>query len=73
VVHTGVVSDLSGAIDDDIVARRIVPAIIKIRELLGCGIPAALDEFQQRYDRLRVERSDEFTVSPEEYGHGIYT
>jgi len=60
VVHTAGVSDLSGAIDDDIVVRRILPAIIKIRGLLGCGIPAALDDFRQRYDRLRVERADEF-------------
>jgi hypothetical protein len=72
-MNTGFVSDLSAAIDDDIVARRVLPAIVKIRELLGCGIPAALDELQQRYDRLRMERADEFTVSPEEYGRGIYT
>ena len=72
-LDTGFVNDLSVAIDDDIVARRVVSAIVKIRELLGCGIPAALAEFQQRYDRLRMERADEFTVSPEEYGRGIYT
>ena len=72
-MDAGFVSDLSVAIDDEIVARRVLPAIVKIRELLGCGIPAALDEFHRRYDRLRMERAEEFTVSPEEYGRGIYT
>jgi hypothetical protein len=67
------VIDVSAAIDDDIVARRVLPAIVKIRELMGCGIPAALEEFERRYVRLRAERGDEFTVPPGEYGRGIYT
>ncbi|MGW4635173.1 hypothetical protein [Nocardia sp. NPDC004415] len=66
-------SDKAAGVDDDIVAARIVPAIIGIRTGLGCGIPAALDEFQRRYERLRIERPDDFTSPPDEYGRGVYT
>jgi hypothetical protein len=70
-VHTAWME--SAAIDDDIVAARIIPAINGIRAELSCGIPAALDEFQQRYERLRAQRPDDFALPPEEYGRGFYS
>jgi hypothetical protein len=66
-------SEGTDAIDDDIVAERIIPALIAIRTELGCGIHAAIDEFQRRYDRLRLERPEDFTLPPEQYGRGFYS
>lgn len=66
-------SERTDAIDDDIVAERIIPALIAIRAELGCGLHAAIDEFQGRYDRLRIERPGDFTLPPEQYGRGVYT
>lgn len=71
--HTDWVSDTAAAVDYDIVVARIIPAITGIRAELGCGLPVALEEFQRRYERLRIERPDDFTLSPEEYGRGVYT
>ena len=73
-VQTGRVGDdAASAIDEDIVAGRILPALIGIRAELGCGIHAAIDEFSERYERLRAERPDDFTLSPDEYGRGFYS
>jgi len=63
----------SDPIDDEIVAARIIPALIAIRTELGCSIHAAIDEFARRYDRLRLERPDDFTVPVEQYGRGVYS
>jgi hypothetical protein len=38
-----------------------------------CELRVAIDLFYERYGRLRQTRSDEFTVTPEEYGEGLYT
>jgi hypothetical protein len=65
--------DATAAIDEDIVSGRILPALICIRAALGCGIPAAIDEFSERYERLRTERPDDFTLPREEYGRGFYS
>lgn len=64
--------DAVTAIDDDIVSGRIIPAIIGIRTELGCGIPAALDEFSKRYERLREQRPDDFALSRDEYPGGEF-
>jgi hypothetical protein len=40
---------------------------------LGCSLHAAIDEFQRRYDRLRLERPKDFTLPPEQYGRGFYS
>lgn len=61
------------AIDELILAERIVPALQAIMAELGCSLRESFDEFQQRYDRLRTERPDEFTLPPEEYGHNFYS
>lgn len=72
--HTGSVSDDAAAeIDENIVAGRLLPALVGIRAELGCGIPAAIDEFSKRYERLRAERPRDFTLSREEYGRGFYS
>jgi hypothetical protein len=63
----------AAAIDEDIASGRILPALIHIRVALGCGIPAAIDEFSERYERLRTERTDDFTLPRDEYGHGFYS
>jgi hypothetical protein len=60
-------------IDDLILERKILPAIQAIRTALQCELRVAIDLFYERYGRLRQTRSDEFTVTPEEYGDGLYT
>jgi hypothetical protein len=65
--------DDQAAIDELILAERIIPALRAIMTELGCGLHEALDEFQRRHDRLRTERPDDFTLAPEEYGHDFYS
>ena len=73
-LHTDRMDDAAAsAIDEDIVSGRVVAALIGIRAELGCGIPAAIDEFSERYERLRAERPDDFTLSRDEYGRGVYS
>lgn len=69
--HTLAGTDL--AIDELILAERIIPALQAIMAELGCSLREAFDEFQQRYDRLRTERPDDFTLPPDEYGHNFYS
>ncbi|MET7742745.1 hypothetical protein [Streptomyces sp. NPDC005385] len=64
---------LPTSVDDDILERRIISAIRTIREALGCTIHEAIDMFVVRYDELRRDRPDDFTVGPEEYGRGFYS
>lgn len=72
--HTdGVVDDAAAEIDENIVAGRMLPALIGIRTELGCSIHAAIDEFSKRYERLRAERPQDFNLSREEYGRGFYS
>ncbi|MBY8880760.1 hypothetical protein [Actinacidiphila acidipaludis] len=66
-------AELPASVDRDILTRRIIPALVTIRETLGCSIPEALDVFQIRYDELRRDRPADFTVGPEEYGEGFYS
>jgi hypothetical protein len=67
-----VVDDAAAEINENIVAGRMLPALIGIRTELGCSIPAAIDEFSKRYERLRAERPQDFTLSREEYGRNFY-
>jgi hypothetical protein len=46
--------DDKAAIDELILAERIIPAIKDIMAELGCSLRESLDEFQRRYDRLRT-------------------
>ncbi|MFB7245635.1 hypothetical protein CW362_09765 [Streptomyces populi] len=64
---------LPTSVDHDILDRRIVFAIKTIRETLGCTIHEAIDVFVVRYEELRRDRPDDFTVGPEEYGRGFYS
>ncbi|MET7385610.1 hypothetical protein ACFYPT_29400 [Streptomyces sp. NPDC005529] len=64
---------LPTSVDDDILERRIISAIRTIREALGCTIHEAIDMFVVRYDELRRDRPDDFTVGPKEYGRGFYS
>ncbi|MEV6157269.1 hypothetical protein AB0L53_43725 [Nonomuraea sp. NPDC052129] len=61
------------AIDDLIVAERIVPAMMIMREQFGDTIHEAVDRFSERYEHLRGVRSEDFTKPREEYGRGVYT
>ncbi|TDP96214.1 hypothetical protein [Labedaea rhizosphaerae] len=61
------------AIDELILAERIILALHAIRAESGCGIHEAIDEFQRRYDRLRAERPDDFTLPPDKYGRNFYS
>jgi hypothetical protein len=60
-------------IDELILAARIIPALQGIRAELGCSLHESLNEFQRRYDRLRIERPDDFTLPPEKYGRNFYS
>ncbi|MEV5750394.1 hypothetical protein AB0L00_21460 [Actinoallomurus sp. NPDC052308] len=60
-------------IDELIVHRRIVPAIVILREEFGYGIREAIDAFGDRYEQLRDLRPEDFTLSPEEYFKGFYS
>jgi hypothetical protein len=61
------------AIDELILAARIIQALHGIRAELGCSLHESIDEFQRRHDRLRAERPDDFTLPPEEYGRNFYS
>jgi len=60
-------------VDDLIVQRTIILALEAIRTAQGCDLRIAIDEFAQRLDLLWETRPDDFTVSRQEYGHGVYT
>lgn len=60
-------------IDEMIVTRRILPAVQAIREHTACSLPQAIELFSNRYALLRERRPHDFTVGPDEYGHGVYT
>jgi hypothetical protein len=60
-------------IDDLIVTRKIIPAMQAIRVAEQCGLREAIDLFYERYELLRETRPDDFMVSREEYGDGVYT
>ena len=64
---------LPESVDRDILNHRIIFALKEIRETLSCSIPEAIDVFADRYEKLRAERPDDFTVGPEEYGKGFYS
>ncbi|MBW8706851.1 hypothetical protein MBT84_45205 [Streptomyces sp. MBT84] len=59
--------------DRDILDHRILFAIRVIRETLSCTIHEAIDVFVVRYEELRRDCPDDFTVGPEEYGQGFYS
>ncbi|MEV0353125.1 hypothetical protein AB0H88_45850 [Nonomuraea sp. NPDC050680] len=61
------------AIDDLIVAERIVPALMIMREQFGDTIHEAIDRFNERYEYLRGVRFEDFTKPRGEYGRGVYT
>jgi hypothetical protein len=55
-LHADLMNDaVTCVIDKNIVSGRILSALIGIRAELGCDIPAAIDEFSERYERLRTE------------------
>jgi len=60
-------------IDDMIVQRKIIAAVEAIRTAQGCGLRTAISEFAQRLDLLWETRPHDFTVSRQEYGHGVHT
>ncbi|WP_229068848.1 hypothetical protein [Actinoplanes sp. DH11] len=60
-------------VDEYIVQHRIIHGLQAIRRARGCGIPAALDEFSERYRWLRENRPQDFIVTDESYGAGFYS
>jgi hypothetical protein len=50
-----------------------IPAIQLIRELFGGGIHDALDMLVRRYDRLLLDRPDEFAQDADSYWNGFYS
>ncbi|MFE3767324.1 hypothetical protein ACFXPI_36825 [Streptomyces sp. NPDC059104] len=57
--------------DADIFAGRILPGIRAMRAHLGCPLNEALLAFHARYEVLRLEQPDTFTVSADEYWAGF--
>ncbi|MGW6685780.1 hypothetical protein [Streptomyces sp. NPDC054961] len=57
--------------DGEILTRRILPGIKIMREHLGCSLQAAFLAFHARYEVLRRERPEDFTLAPEEYWEGF--
>ncbi|NEA76192.1 hypothetical protein [Streptomyces sp. SID13588] len=66
-------SRLPASVDHDILERRIISALVAIRDATGCSIHEAIDVFAVRYDELRRDRPDDFAVGPDEYGRGFYS
>lgn len=66
-------SEPPASVDRDILEHRILFALKTIRETLTCSIPEATAVFAGRYEELRRDRPDEFTVTPENYGRGFYS
>ncbi len=61
------------AIDQLILNGIRIRAIKQIREEFGGGIHGALDMLVGRYDRLRLERPDEFAQDHESYWSNFYS
>ncbi len=66
-------TDRWAVIDEHILQRRIVQALKALREESGYSIHEAIHAFSNRYEQLREMRSQEFTISREDYGKNIYT
>ncbi|WP_217181748.1 hypothetical protein [Streptomyces sp. AC495_CC817] len=66
-------TELPASIDRDILDHRIIFALKAIRETMGCTLHEAIDVFAVRYEELRRDCPDDFTVGPEEYGRGFYS
>ncbi|MFJ3231529.1 hypothetical protein [Streptomyces sp. NPDC086787] len=64
---------LPASVDRDILDHRIIFALNAIREASGCTIHEAIDVFAARYEELRRNHPDDFSVGPEEYGRGFYS
>ena len=60
-------------IDSHILAGTIILAIMKIRECPNVGVKEALVILGSRYEKLRIERPDDFTCSHDEYWKGFYS
>jgi hypothetical protein len=60
-------------IDDLIVSNQKIRAITTIRAAYGTSLREALDGMIARYEQLRAEQPDTFTISHEEWGHGFYS
>ena len=58
-------------IDSEIFAQRILPALKLIRGHYELGLKAALDVFYDRYEKLRREKPDQFSVPKEIYFDGF--
>lgn len=67
------VRDVWDVVDDHIVAERILPAIVIMRDHFGDTIREAIDRFAERYEHLREVRPNDFTKPHEEYGRGFYS
>lgn len=65
--------DDTAAIDELILAERIITALQGIIAELGCSLRESIDEFERRYDRLRAERPQDFAQPPGQYGRNFYS
>ncbi|MFF2385689.1 hypothetical protein [Streptomyces sp. NPDC058108] len=65
--------DLPESVDRYILDHRIILALKTIKDASGCTLHEAIDIFGVRYEELRRDRPEEFQVSREEYGRGVFT
>jgi len=61
------------SVDRGILEHRIIFALKAIREARNCTLAEALEVFAQRYEELRRECPDDFTLPREDYGRGFYS
>ncbi|GAA2402548.1 hypothetical protein GCM10010404_70520 [Nonomuraea africana] len=66
-------SDPWDAIDDQILAERIVQALMIIRDHFGGTLHEAIDRFSERYEYLRETRPNYFIKPHGEYGRDFYS
>ncbi|RMI31711.1 hypothetical protein [Nocardia stercoris] len=59
--------------DEDIYAGRVVAAIKALRDAYGYSIHQGIDAVSERYQLLRREHPERFTVGPQEWGQNFYS
>ncbi|MGK4583515.1 hypothetical protein [Kitasatospora sp. HPMI-4] len=60
-------------VDPFILEGRKIQAMLRIRAEFGVGIRDGIDLLGWRYEKLRRERPDDFSMSPEQYWDGFYS
>ena len=65
--------DQTSAMDTAIFNGHVLKAVMVVRDARECGIHAAIEAVAERYEHLRVERPEDFTVPRAEWGKNFYS